>query len=521
MSVVLNRMRDARNAASPPVAPHYTVTIRDDERRRLAELAGRIAAEERALAAVPILDPLLGVGALSAPSLLIEDHSGILHARASGADVIYKYRALVLAGEGDMLAVGGPRNPAFESYCRDFLKLGRVAVLCPAAGGPDRPLALACAEDAGLVERAAREARGAGALNVVPYMATGGTWLLAGRIARRARVPIRLAGSPPNLTRQVNNKIWFARRVREALGQNAVPPSQAVYGIVGLVGHLRRLCRSYEFVAVKLTHSAASRGNLVLDSTEVAGLSPAAMRARLEQLMCMSGWEPRFPMQVTAWEVPLLASPSVQLWIPLAGAGDPVVEGVFDQIVCGRVARFSGAEPCQLPDRWKQRIALEAALLGTLFQQLGYFGRCSFDAVVAGGESGDAKLHWVECNGRWGGVSIPMTLANRVRGDWSAGGFKVASPGTEGFGATDAAQFLQRFDDALYRPGLHSAGAILLSPGRLQAGLGIDLLILGADAADVRRRSDSLLARLADHPRGPMNVAPSHGGGNERFVSAG
>ena len=41
------------------------------------------------------------------------------------------------------------------------------------------------------------------------------------------------------------------------------------------------------------------------------------------------------------------------------------------------------------------------------------------DAILIGESLADARLHWIECNGRWGGVSIPMTLANRLTGDWA------------------------------------------------------------------------------------------------------
>lgn len=480
----------------PPVVSHHAVRLAESERSALAELARRIAAEDPNLSALPPFSPLLGIGLIEAPSLLVEDHSGILLARERGADIRYTYRALLLGGEGDMLAVYGNRNLAFESYCRDVLGLGRVEALSPAPGDPRWSVSRTCIEDAAFIDRVARTARAGGGLNVVPYMATGGVWRLAGEIAQRAGVPVRVAGPPPRLTRRVNDKLWFVRCAARVLGREAVPPSVAVHGMAALVGHLRRFVRRHETVALKLTHSAASIGNLVLDAEEVAGLSPGALRERLSGLMRASGWREEFPLQVTAWEGPLIGSPSVQLWIPPKGEGPPVVEGVFDQAVSGRAAVFVGAVPSGLPTVWKGRIALEAARLGTLFQHLGYFGRCSFDAVLAREGNGEGRLHWVESNGRWGGVSIPMTLANRLTGDWARGGFLVISRRLEGLRARGTADFLERFADALYRPGVTAAGAILVSPGRLEAGTGIDLLILGSDADDVRERGDELLASL-------------------------
>src|SRR5947209_13015601 len=42
------------------------------------------------------------------------------------------------------------------------------------------------------------------------------------------------------------------------------------------------------------------------------------------------GWA--FPLVAGAWDDPVVDSPSVQLWVPPAGDGLPVVEGVFSQV---------------------------------------------------------------------------------------------------------------------------------------------------------------------------------------------
>ena len=59
-------------------------------------------------------------------------------------------------------------------------------------------------------------------------------------------------------------------------------------------------------------------------------------------------------------------------------------------------------------------------VLATVFQHLGYVGRCSFDLVLIGDSIETADFQFIECNGRWGGTSLPMTLMNRMFGDWSA-----------------------------------------------------------------------------------------------------
>lgn len=83
-----------------------------------------------------------------------------------------------------------------------------------------------------------------------------------------------------------------------------------------------------------------------------------------------------------------------------------------------------------------------------------------------------------------------------MTGDWAAGGFMVISRRPHGLRLRNTAEFLDRYADALYRPGVSSAGAVLLVPGRLGAGRGIDLLILGTSAADARERGEAILGRL-------------------------
>src|SRR5690606_17302709 len=113
--------------------------------------------------------------------------------------------------------------------------------------------------------------------------------------------------------------------------------------------------------------------------------------------------------------------PSVQLWIPPRPAAeegapaDPVVEGVFTQLL-GSAGEFMGGAPSRLPAAVQARLAQEAVYLGGLLQALGYVGRCSLDAILVGDDPHGATPHWIECNGRWGGMSIPMTLANRLVG---------------------------------------------------------------------------------------------------------
>lgn len=118
---------DAGQRSSVPVVNRIAVRIGPDERRELARLAARLIAEEPALVANDTLDPRTGSGIGDGPALFFEDHSELpLHSSAS-----FDYRARLLAGNGDIVMIGGQRRPEFEAYCRDLLGIGDATVVVP------------------------------------------------------------------------------------------------------------------------------------------------------------------------------------------------------------------------------------------------------------------------------------------------------------------------------------------------------------------------------------------------------
>ena len=83
----------------------------------------------------------------------------------------------------------------------------------------------------------------------------------------------------------------------------------------------------------------------------------------------------------------------------------------------GRRREFDGARPCRLSLELRRPIADQAYELALVLQHLGYVGRCSLDAILAGTDASQAHLYWIECNGRWGGVSIPLSLNRRLEAE--------------------------------------------------------------------------------------------------------
>ena len=478
---------------SLPIVSHFAVTIRKEERHAAKDIAERLLAQDRTLDATDSFGSKVTTGLGPWPGLVIEDHSQIALFEP-GKEGVYEYRALLLAGQGDLVAIGINRNLRFESYCRRTLGLGEVKIVTPRPG--PESLAFRCAEDTDFIAEVAAMTSSSGGLNLVPYMGTGGVWKLAARIAEATGQPVRVAAPPPRLVRKVNDKLWFADRVTELLGGAALPPALPCHGLAALTGRVASFARDNAHVAIKVPSSASSMGNVVLDSQLLSSLSLTKLRNRLESLLRRTRWRGEFPLMVTAWEDPILASPSVQLWIPKRRAGKVVVEGIFDQSVGGLKRVFIGAMPSALSPIWQARLVREAAQIATLFQALGYFGRCSFDAILVGESEENACLHWLECNGRWGGTSMPMTLANRLTGDWKRRPFVIIDRNDIQGPGQEVGAFLESISEELYLPDRRDLGAVLLSPGQIERGSGYELMVLGTTLEEARRQAENLARRL-------------------------
>ncbi len=468
-----------RTRASLPVVPLARPEIPDRDRDRLDAMAARLLREEPALGDSAAFGERVAAGlAERGRALAFEDHSAMaLYARRG--TTLTEYRPLLLTGDGDFLAIGERPDSDFEAYCRDVLGLGRIERLFPAPGAaPIMRLSRRIMQDADAMNRLVEAARRDGVISLIPYYGNGGCWVLGREIAARSGSQVRIAAAPPRLTRRVNDKLWFADRVTELLGRRARPMTQYAYGPAALTAELRSLARRHERVIVKVPDSAGSLGNLSVSAEDILSPSFVELRSWLIETLTGLSWNGGWPLLVGVWDSPAVGSPSVQAWIPEACDGPPIIEGIFEQVVEGPEGTFVGAIPADLPDGWASRLAGEAALLAGLLQRLGYYGRCSFDAVLAGRTLDEAELHWIECNGRWGGVSIPMTLANRLVGNWRRRPFvvvqreeKLAKPLTVG-------QAIDRLGDRLFRPGTRDEGVVLVTPRLLADGRGLHFMTL-------------------------------------------
>lgn len=475
-----------------PVRETLPVRLGPDARRTVRRLAGRIRSQEPRLRNTRPFGPGVCSARLEGPALLLGDHTGVALREERGVPEL-EYRMLAVSSGGDVLALSAPRCPAFEDYVAATLGFGPVEVLRPCREG--WPLWRRCMHDPAVMEALTGRADRHRRFTIVPYMAHGGVWRLAAAVAAGSRARVAVAGPPPVLNQRVNDKLWFARRVRELLGPRSVPEARAAHGPAALASQVAWFARRFDRVCLKLPSSAGSEGNATLEAGPLRRMGLRALRDLLCDLVDSRSWGERFPLLVGVWEAPVFCSPSVQLWIPEEGQ-DPVVEGVFCQVLEGLAGRFVGVAPSPLPQPWLERVAAEAALLGGLLQELGYFGRCSFDALVVGSDLAAADLLWIECNGRWGGTSLPMTLVSRLAGRGRRPPFFVADRSRLDLPPRSFARVLQDLDPLLLRPG-RAEGVAFLAPTRLEEGTGFEFVAAGATAGRASELAREVMGYLA------------------------
>jgi hypothetical protein len=464
---------------------------------RIADLAARYRRDEKAFDTCRHFHPLVRQGQGDGCSLIVssQDEIALFSRRQPN---LLEYRMTALASAGDMLVLNR-RSRDYEQYLSSFLGLGGVDFV-EEPGVNMEPLAVRCRNDEALQSRIGRQARKSGGLTVHAYLTTGNVWRLAQVLAERSGVPVAVCGPTSRISRRVNDKLWFADCVRQLFGPEAVPPSFAVYGPAGAIGHIQRLSRISPRVVVKIPQSAGSIGNIAFESEHVAQMDSARLRNELLDLLFSRGWQHNFPFLVGVWNCAVVSSPSVQLWLPDPEQGPPVVEGIFEQNVAGPHGTFVGASRAQLSSALHNTLLEEALEIGGLFQQLGYFGRCSLDAIIAANDAGGRRVQWIECNGRWGGVSLPLTMVHRLVSSTNAAGLVVVQHTGTQTNLQSFPQIVAKLDDLLFRRDGPSRGIVLTCPPEAGPLPRLNFVAVANNQTDATALAEEAIRRFTARP---------------------
>ncbi len=433
----------------------------------------------------------------SVPTLHVDDFSVIPHLQQIAALEYYPSRAFVRSADGDVVAGTFAAIPGYGSYLAHRLELGRASYVraTPHAGKPPYAIFAALLSDpqAQAAVQARVEEAGQG-FWIHPYMGHADAWRFAELLAARAGARIQVVAPPPAVTEQVNNKVWLAEVVGAVLGQGSVLESSAGQSVGEICAHLRRLASGGSRLALKLANGASGMGTGFFDAQRILSLAPADLRGVVAGWLQEHGWEPgMLPISVERWETDTVGSPSIQLWIPPLSERLPILEGIFDQLFYpGQEHVFLGSHPSRLPAAMVGRIGDAGVRLGRVFQYLGYVGRCSFDTILCGENVAAATIKFTECNGRWGGTSTPMTLMNRLFGDYRAQPYVVSLLHDARLSGRRLDEFVGTLDDVLYDAREQRGWAIVLNVGCLEPAGKIDVITLGDTYESAAHRQNEL-----------------------------
>jgi len=411
---------------------------------------------------------LTWTGAL-APTIHLEDVSGIPFVSAVPGVEEYQHRARVRAFDNDLFASVSPVSLGYEAYCQE-LGLGRPTNLQAEPVSPATQVTRACLQPNTYAQLLAW-ARSADNVLIHPYMAIDPVWELA-RTLQSDGVNVSVVGAPPAVLWLANDKSVLSSLIEFTLGSDWIVQTEKSRDVERIADLLSEFATRHEAVGLKRTRCASAMGNAVFDAASIRAASPLERLDWVKEFLHRTEWCGTEDVLIVEW-VKTDLSPSAQTWIPPEGHGPPRLDGIYEQLLEGTEKVFLGSHPSTLSDDLNRHLGDAALKIAVQLQRLGYVGRCSFDFVVT--EDGQGKF--TECNGRWGGTSTPMFLVDRlfnkrphyIAQDWVEAGLIGAS-------FPELKELLQ---PELYDPKTGQGRFILYNVGPLTGKGKFDIISLG------------------------------------------
>ncbi len=426
------------------------------------------------------------------PFLLLEDFSAIPFLDGVMGVEWYQLRCRTRAGDGDLFVSTQRPVPGYEEYNRDRLALGSPGFVLARHPGAD-PLVVAdtCIRDATVMDRLTRVAEERGGLILHPYMGSPAVWNLAREVQNRTKGDIRVLAPPPPAVHAANHKGMMTAVVEILLGKDAVCRTVTSKDLSVLARAAREFAQDVPTLVLKIADYASAMGNQVFDSNDLA----SGTEEKILRYGNAHGWNGEMEILLSEWREDVLESPSTQLWIPPKGRGVPRVDGVFEQLLEGRECVFQGSMPSTLPRELQDELARMSMEVASVLQGIGYVGRCSFDFLLCGRDLSDARLRFVECNGRWGGTSIPMSLVDRIFDGGERPFYRArdyVDPALKGLPFPELAA---RLGDSLFDVSNGRGHFLLYNVGCLEEFGKFDVIALGRDRDEACGRLEEELPR--------------------------
>lgn len=484
-----------------PIVPKYSANVTLAQIDSARKLAAFIRKEQPILNESEHMFRHLVVDSESddSPSLHLDDFSEIPLIGSLDSAGYLQQRARLRASDGDHVVFSRKVEDGYSDYCEQKLGLGQVNWIYPSdESSSSRDIAFVCLRDRRVRNDLVQAIRHQGLRYIHPHISTMSVWQLANTLHNSARLPVSVIGPTPALSAWANNKIEFAAATERLLGPLSVPTTEAVNNFAMLSKTIVQFAETHSRMGIKFPYGVGGSGNFLVNASQIRGLSLAQTRDYLKRLLAGHRWPEGGRVLVDVWETNVINSPSVQTWIPPASVGQPIIEGLFRQSVHGDTGAFVGSCPANLPAKLEQEIIDSSFLLTVLFQELGYVGRCSFDLILIGETVDNCRFEFVECNARWGGTSIPMTLINRLN-IGADNTFSVQTINVPGLEKITFQTMVHELGSELYDPARGEGRFILFNPARIKLDSSIEAIAIANTTTQAEELlSDVLTPRLTE-----------------------
>ncbi|QDT02113.1 hypothetical protein K227x_04840 [Rubripirellula lacrimiformis] len=492
-----------------PIVDHACCQMSSDEREFADRVAVDVLERHPELKLSSLLSEFRATELVPAPSLHLDDLSEIRRVENSDQS-FFQERARVRAGDGDFLATSWHADETYEQYCRGSLHLGKVDRIHPRQNedlehSDGVHLAEALWKDRRTRRDLIRAIRQDGLRYLHPHMGSHAVWHLALLLHQASHRPLKVIGAPPEVTVFANDKGQFTRLVHRMFGPTATPPSHVVWNTANAAKRIQQIDGEACCVALKLPNAAGGEGNLVLSMETIRNHSLTEVDRLLREQLPQLRYEDGDELLVTTWQTGVIAAPSAQLWLPPSVDKQPILEGLFVQRIETGQGRFTGFGAADIPHDLRARMTRQCLQLGRVYQRLGYVGRCSFDTVLVGPDLESSQMQFIECNGRWGGTSLPMTLMNRVFGDWKSQPFATRTLKIPGSRNLSFQNVLAAIGKDVYDHRLETGDVILMNPRRMTIRDEVSVIVLRSAWTD---NPDDRFAEIANRVADCVAAAP-------------
>ncbi len=426
--------------------------------------------------------------------LLADDLSEITHLHQFKNVATYCMRAFTRARDDDIVLGTLPVTPGSLEYAGDRLGLGFPVYIQLNASEvlPQWSLFEALKHDLNGQQQIISLLSRKDQLVIHPYLCSQSAWEIAQTLSTFTTHPVKVMAPLPRVSRIANNKNHFLSLCKEVCGERHCITWNQVETVEEIHDQLVAYSEGFDTVVLRHTSSATGIATTLYEAKNIQYWKGENLRKRVEEWLLEYGWmaEASVPLQVSGWEERVLASPSAQLWLLPESHRVPIVEEILDQLFLQDDPKvFNGSRMSCLPVVVVQEVKRLAFLVGWTLKEMGYVGRCSFDFLVTGTSlDNDWQVKFVECNGRWGGGSIPMTLMNRLFYDHRQKPYLHRVVTDARLIGVDVFTFVELFKDVLYDVRNGGGWAIVYNLTPLKSSGQFDLIAIGSTIEEAQER---------------------------------